>query len=218
MFIAVDGIDGAGKTTLVKHLAKLLRYFNPLCTKEPTNDSVWGRRLRNSAVHGRLDRAAELEFFHKDRLQHIANVIKPALMNHRIVLCDRYIDSTLAFQSATPKEADELYGRVVSEILIPDVTFILDCTVDLGLFRIGKSRASFSTFETYETLERAHQIYASRAGQTYVHLDAAGLPEMTLKGAYHALLKHNPDMVRLALSYLNTSENWDDVQRLSAAG
>ena len=79
MFIVVDGIDGAGKSTLVLQLAELLGSINPEVTKEPTDHSKWGKRLRAAAVEGRLPHDKELEYFRKDRLHHIDRVIKPAL-------------------------------------------------------------------------------------------------------------------------------------------
>ena len=79
MFLAIDGIDGAGKTTLVNHLAVLLQSLSPVITKEPTKNSKWGQRLRRAAIEGRLPLQQEIEYFHKDRLNHIENVIAPAL-------------------------------------------------------------------------------------------------------------------------------------------
>ena len=130
MFIAVDGIDGSGKSTLVRGIAAVLAPLDPLTTKEPTDASFWGRRLRTSAREGRLPRSTEIEYFHKDRLHHIATVIRPALERGRIVITDRYVDSTLAFQAASADEADRLYETYLgTEILRPDITMILRCTV-----------------------------------------------------------------------------------------
>lgn len=194
MFIAVDGIDGAGKTTLVAQLGELLRAFNPLITKEPTNTSEWGRALRDAAVRERLPREVELEYFHKDRLHHLASEIIPALRSGRVVICDRYVDSTLAFQAHDPDDADSMYEAFRREILIPDLTFILDCPVDTGLARIRDRKNGFSTFENFETLRRAQEIYRSRRGPNYVHIDASKSIEYTLTVAQQNLRARFPSL------------------------
>lgn len=173
MFIAVDGIDGSGKTTLVSRLAALLSPLNPLVTKEPTDRSKWGQRLREATLKGRLPVELELEYFHRDRVWHIDNVIAPALREGRPVLCDRYVDSTLAFQTSTSAEADNLYESFVDEILVPDLTLILDCPVEIGLERIRKRNGGLSQFETVATLSTAKRIYDSREGKNYRHIDAS---------------------------------------------
>ncbi|HUN51926.1 MAG TPA: dTMP kinase [Candidatus Sulfotelmatobacter sp.] len=196
MFIAVDGIDGSGKTTLVAALAAWLRPLDPVATKEPTGSSEWGRRLRDSAVSGRLPKATEIEYFHRDRLQHLADVIRPALAAGRPVITDRYIDSLLAFQAEDLAEAERLYARFAGAILLPDVTFILDCPVATGLSRIARNRDGRSTFETDAFLERARRIYQSRQGGRYVHLDATRSADAVLNQARAALQAHFPDLAR----------------------
>lgn len=189
MFIAVDGIDGAGKTTLVRQLVERLKMFDPVATKEPTDKSHWGQKLREAARNGRLPRDEEIEYFHKDRLHHIANVIGPALAAGKTVISDRYVDSTLAFQADSPEQADELYETFLPEILVPDITFILDCPVEIGLRRIRRDRPSLTEYEKREVLERARAIYESRSGEHYVHLDASGDPNSTFEQAWDQLFR-----------------------------
>jgi dTMP kinase len=183
MFIAVDGIDGAGKTTLVQQLVVMLKAFGPLPTKEPTDQSHWGQKLRAAARNGRLTREKEIEYFHRDRLHHIQMVIRPALEAGKTVISDRYVDSTLAFQADSPAEAKELYERFLPDIIVPDVTFILDCPVDIGLARIKRDRPSVTEYERHEVLERARAIYRSRKNGHYKHLDASGSASATFKQA-----------------------------------
>lgn len=194
MFLVVDGIDGAGKTTLAGQLAQCLSDTDPFVTKEPTNISPWGRRLRESAVRGRLPRDEELEFFHKDRLWHLDNVIEPALAAGRAVISDRYVDSTLAFQTNSPAEADALYDSFVDEIRVPDITFILRCPVDTGLERIHHSRGKITKFENVETLENARAIYQSRSGPNYCFLNASGTIQETIQQALSVLADRYPDL------------------------
>lgn len=199
MFIAVDGIDGSGKSTLVKGLAEALAPFHPLTTKEPTDASPWGRRLRASAKAGRLPRATEIEYFHKDRLHHIETVIQPALDRGQIVITDRYFDSTLAFQARSPEEAEVLYQSYLGkDVLRPDLTLILRCPVARGLQRLHRRDAGcLSAFEDAEAQVRAKEIYESRSGAHYRFLDASGAEQDVLRQALTALKKHcqsRPDL------------------------
>lgn len=196
IFIAIDGIDGSGKTTLSGQLQQLLADYEPEITKEPTAESEWGRRLRQSAVEGRLPRETEIEFFHKDRLHHIETLIRPCLEEGRIVICDRYVDSTLAFQAEGPAEAETMYRNFVGDIIVPDITFILMCPVSVGLTRIQENRPEKSTFEEVETLTRAHEIYAARAklGGRYVPLDATASVQHTLRQTLSALVARYPHL------------------------
>ncbi len=194
IFIAVDGIDGSGKTTLCGELFAILAPFDPIIRKEPTSDSEWGRKLRAAASSGRLPSAVELDYFHRDRLHHIENFILPHLRDGKAVICDRYVDSTLAFQADTPDQADVLYERMKNEILTPDLTFILRCPVEVGLERIQRNRPEKSQYETVETLSKAAAIYESRENSHYRHLDASSTPANTLREAVECLKERFPDL------------------------
>lgn len=197
MLIAIDGVDGAGKTTLAQGLACRFSALRPLIEKEPTDASEWGRRLRTSATEGRLSVDVEIEYFHLDRLHHIENVIRPALEDGRLVILDRYVDSTLAFQSGNPSEADKLYKKFESEILVPDFTFILDCPPKIGLERIKSSRETLSEFESVETLTKAHAIYKSRKGHNYFHIDATMDAKQVLEEVISILKSKSPTIQKL---------------------
>jgi dTMP kinase len=196
MFIAIDGIDGAGKTTLVRRLMHALCDLHPLSTKEPTDQSHWGKMLRAAAINGRLPREQEIDYFHKDRMEHLKDVVLPALAEGRVVITDRYVDSTLAFQTDTPPQAQALYERFLPDIVVPNVTFILNCSVEVGLARIAKRQGSVSQFEKTEFLERAQKIYASRRGHGYVQIDASGSADQTFMQAANALARRFPHLPR----------------------
>lgn len=204
MFFAVDGIDGAGKTTLVNYLKGIFKEFNPLLTKEPTNISQWGKKLREAASQGRLTDKEELAYFREDRKYHLEHLIEPALSEGRLVITDRYVDSTLAFQAKTPEGADILYASIVDEIRVPDITFILSCPVSIGLGRVrARDGENLSQYETEETLSIASSIYESRHGDHYVKLKATGSPEDTLKAALLAIEERIPKLSPIAKAYLN---------------
>ena len=208
MFIAVDGIDGAGKTTLVRRLKKSFADLDPLVTKEPTDKSEWGKALRDSAVRGRMPRDQEIEFFHKDRVHHLDTEIRPALAAGRLVICDRYVDSTLAFQGESPADAERLYSSFAKDIAIPAVTFILDCPVRTGLSRIRNARSRLSTFEDTNTLERAYEIYKSRRGSHYVHIDASKSIQHTFQQVCTSLKARFPQL----RPYLNGCDEASEIR------
>lgn len=177
MFITVEGIDGSGKSTLARALAGRLKERlgadRVVLTREPTDASEWGRRLRRSEQEGRLSREEEIRHFHEDRLHHLATVVKPALAAGKIVISDRYVDSTLAYQAQGPADADRLMAKMAGEILEPDLVLLLEVPVTVALERIGGAREARTSFEREETLKRAAAIYASRKGARYHRLDAA---------------------------------------------
>ena len=203
IFIAIDGIDGSGKTTLSSNLGALFADYEPELTKEPTADSEWGRRSRLSATEGRLPRETEIDYFHRDRLHHIEHCIRPCLEQGRVVICDRYVDSTLAFQARDEQEADAMFARFEQEILLPDVTFILRCPVTVGLQRINENRPEKSTFEEVGTLDHAHRIYEHRVskGGNYFAIDATGSIHDTLRQAVAALIRLFPDLEQTLRSH-----------------
>src|SRR5260370_25230495 len=96
ILIAIEGIDGAGKTTQVERLAQALRVVGQelVISKEPTNGR-WGKKIRESAANGRLPLKEELKAFINDRTEHVRNVIQPALDTGKIVILDRYFYSTI---------------------------------------------------------------------------------------------------------------------------
>lgn len=139
MFITFEGIEGSGKSTLQALLSKKI---SELCipvvtTCEPGDSSIGAaiRKILLDAEQTQLAPETELHLFLADRSQHMREVILPALASGKWVLCDRYHDSTLAYQ---------MYGRglnlpqssfSLTETILPDVTFLIDLDVETGLAR-----------------------------------------------------------------------------------
>lgn len=153
MFIVFEGIEGAGKTTQLGLLADGLaaRGREVLPTREPGGDPLGLeiRRLLLSGPHGEtatpIAPLAELFLLLADRAQHVERVIRPALAEGRIVLCDRFTASTLAYQGhGRGLDLDMLVrlNRIVSAGLTPDATVLLDLDPTVGLERArGRSEA-----------------------------------------------------------------------------
>ena len=101
LFIVLEGIDGAGKSTQIRCLTEKLAASGrpPVVSREPT-DGPHGRRLRESATRGRLSAEEELATFLADRREHVSNLILPSLAAGKVVVLDRYYFSTAAYQGA----------------------------------------------------------------------------------------------------------------------
>ncbi|WP_049621087.1 dTMP kinase [Frateuria defendens] len=189
LLIAVEGIDGAGKTTLAHTLAKQLRACGIAVTlsKEPTT-GPWGTKLRTSASEGRLSPEEELRLLLLDRRQHVDSLIKPALARDEIVILDRYYPSTAAYQGAE--------GMPVPEILAqnafapaPDLTLILDLQPAQGLARIRARGDVPNHFETAENLTRCRDIFLTMDLPSRVVLDASHSFDQVHAAAWNAILR-----------------------------
>lgn len=142
MFISLEGIEGAGKTSQISALVHRLEDRNHRCvvTREP-GGTVIGKKIRAILLdpdHRALDPMAELMLYVADRIQHLAQVIEPALASGATVICDRYIDATLAYQGMARGLGRDVIDRI-HEIAVgarrPDLTLLLDLDPELGLHR-----------------------------------------------------------------------------------
>jgi dTMP kinase len=141
-FVSFEGGDGTGKTTQIHALENYLVRQGHACvvTREPGGTSL-GKLIRQVLLEvGDHDIApsAELFLYLADRAQHVNEIIRPALAAGKIVLCDRFTDSTLAYQGYGRGIDLDLLGRfndVADDGMRPDLTFLLDCPVAMGLRR-----------------------------------------------------------------------------------
>lgn len=160
VLVAIEGIDGAGKTTQAALLEQAIPDLGRevLRTKEPT-DGTWGRRLRESAQKGRLAAEEELELFIKDRREHVIEVIQPALREGKVVLVDRYYFSTAAYQGARGMDPVKLLAMNEAFAPRPDLLVVLDVTPRAGLERVGRRGDKANEFEREADLERAAVVF-----------------------------------------------------------
>jgi len=141
MLITFEGGEGAGKTTLISFLEKKLneKGYQVVKTREPGGDS-FSEKLRSLVLESKdtiFDRT-ELFIFLAARAQHVKNVIEPALKNNQIVLCDRFTDSTIAYQGYARKMNLDFLVKAcdfAAYSLVPDLTFYLDVPVEIGMQR-----------------------------------------------------------------------------------
>jgi dTMP kinase len=165
----LEGIDGAGKTTICDSIEQILRNdgMEVVRLREPTSESKWGQEIRKRSPKGELTPHEELELFIKDRDWHIKNKILPALQEGKIVLMDRYFFATGAYQyTSTGIPWSEILERNRKEIHAPEPTivFILDIPAEEGLERVLGSRGKLNEqFEKIDRLVRVREAYLAMA-------------------------------------------------------
>ena len=186
ILIAVEGIDGAGKTTQVGKLEEALRTAGqaPIVSKEPTNGS-WGQKIRDSAANGRLSPQEEFEAFFHDRTEHVEKVIQPALEAGKIVILDRYFYSTIAYQGSRGLDPTQLKAEMEKRFPIPDAVFVLDIDPTLAVYRISQSRKQTpNEFERIEELVRVRAVFGSLEGHPVTKIDGS----MSVQAVHRAIM------------------------------
>jgi len=171
MFITLEGPEGSGKSTQIKRLAKRLESmgFPVITTREPGGTPIGDQirqvlvRMENKELHPRT----EILLFLAARAQLVEQLIKPALQDGKIILCDRYGDSTLAYQGyGHGLDLEKLRQMLdfATDHLKPDLTILLDLDVKLGLMR-KKAEDEWNRLDAYEVLfhERVREGYLNLA-------------------------------------------------------
>jgi dTMP kinase len=174
VFITFEGPEGAGKSTQVELLRAALADRQPVVTREPGGTGL-GERVRDLLLHADVGMAPETEMllFMAARAELVARVIRPALLERRVVIADRYHDSTLAYQGGArgaPTWWPESFPR-------PDRTFLLELAPEDGLERLGRSgrtadRLESEDLEFHRAVARAYRQLADAEPGRFVRLDA----------------------------------------------
>jgi dTMP kinase len=186
--LVLEGIDGAGKSTLARRLAAHVqeRGLAAVVSREPT-DGPHGTALRQSAQTGRLSLDEELDLFLKDRAEHVATLIRPALARGEIVILDRYYLSTAAYQGARGADPAEIIARNEIFAPVPDLVLLLDINPLGGAGRILRRGDQPDDFEAVTYLAKVRDIFLSLP-QPFIHrLDAARPADEVFAAAIHLL-------------------------------
>lgn len=162
LFITFEGPDGAGKTTQMKMLGTSLEDLGKsvILTREPGGPRISEaiRTILLDPTNGEMVSRTEAFLYAAARAQHVEEIIRPALKKGKVVLCDRFIDSTIAYQGFGRGIDIEFLKQVnlmAINGLTPDLTFILDIDPAVGIHRISQKR-QLLTGEGIDRIEREH--------------------------------------------------------------
>jgi len=203
VFITLEGGEGAGKSTLAKTLITLLQTkgIPVILTREPggTKEAEAIRSLVVSGDKDRFDSITEALLFNAARRHHLKHSILPALKNGTWVICDRFVDSTFVYQGYVQGVDLDFLKKLhhdVCDNIFPDLTFLLDVPVDIGLYRATRrqnnsdeTRFEQKGHEFHETVRSAFLALAQQHPTRYRVLDS------TLSEA---------DLANAAIAYLNS--------------
>ncbi len=192
LFVAVEGIDGTGKSTQTKRLAAYFRDYGPVALLREPTDVPYGRKIRRIAREGRhlITPQEELELFIQDRMEDCEQNIRPALARGELVLIDRYYFSTIAYQGALGLDTGEIRRRNEAVAVIPDLVLILDLPVEQGLARITHQRGdSHDDFEKADFLEKVRIIFQSMQWPYVRHLSAERDPDLVFEEMKQHIMK-----------------------------
>ncbi|MER3523325.1 MAG: dTMP kinase [Ignavibacteria bacterium] len=183
MFITFEGLDFSGKSTQATLLVDALKMRQAVVhfIREPggTPISERIRVLLLDTLHGEMHETTELLLFSASRAQLVAQVIRPALARGEVVVCDRYCDSTTAYQGygrGVDLEAIRIINRVATGGTMPDLTFLVDIPIEEIQRRKTNAGLSFDRMESsgrafYERVRKGYHHLASAEPQRWVCLD-----------------------------------------------
>jgi dTMP kinase len=190
MLVTLEGIDGAGKSTVHEALRDHDALGDAVFTREPT-DSWYGEAVRRSLGDGDADPLAELFLYTADHADHLANVVRPALEADRVVVSDRYVDSRYAYQGAALEGVLDRpleYVRGIHEAFTrpPDATIYLDVDPRTGAERAGASD-KFETAGHLAAVRANYERLVEAEPERFVRVDASRPPEDVVAAAEDAI-------------------------------
>ncbi len=202
MFITFEGGEGAGKTTLIQRLYEELKRQGKkvLTTRAPGGTKI-GTQVREMLLHKEhMSGRCELLLFMADRAQHVDEVILPALQSGHIVLCDRFNDSTLAYQAGArgfPSDYVSQLCLFATNQLQPDLTLYLDLDPEKGLARVkrSKDRIEQEALSFHQKIRATYLEIAKKEPNRFHVLDASKSPDAVFTEAL-ALLPLNRECSR----------------------
>ena len=157
-FICIEGLDGSGKTTHAHRLVQNLQKqgFDAIYTTEPSRGAL-GTFIRSYVLEGekRVPRVVEAVLFAVDRVEHLETMVKPALNEGKIVISDRCVYSSLAYQGATGLDL-EWIEKINSFALPPDLAIYIDVSPEVVVKRIRRKK---SVMERLETQRKVQEVY-----------------------------------------------------------
>jgi len=158
VFICIEGIDGSGKTTQARRLVKTLtkKGYDTIYTTEPSK-GIYGKIIREHILQGsnRVPTVVESVLFAADRIDHVENEIKPLLKAGKIVVCDRYVYSSIAYQGASDINPEWII-EINKHAIKPDLAIYIDVPPKIVINRIKRRK---TVMETLQTQKKVRKLY-----------------------------------------------------------
>ncbi len=195
LFVTFEGTEGSGKSTQIRALAEFLREqgYSVVLTREPGGTPIGDqvRRILLDHANDEMHPRTEVLLFLASRAQHVEELIRPALKAGKVVLCDRYADSTLAYQGYARGEDVSELRRLIDYAtggLWPDLTFWLDLPVDEGLARLErKNRLDSEALTFHRRVREGYKRLAAAEPQRWVRIDGT-LPRAEIQEQIRKIL------------------------------
>ncbi len=192
IFITFEGPEGAGKTTIIQMLSEQLE--NSILTREPGGIDIAEqiRKVILAKENTAMDARTEALLYAAARRQHLVEKVKPALKEGKIVLCDRFVDSSLAYQGyARGLGVDEVLGinQFAIEDMMPELTLYFDIEPELGLKRIRKNnereinRLDLEALEFHHKVREGYLLLMERFPERIIKVDASKSLEEVFQAA-----------------------------------
>jgi dTMP kinase len=171
-FICIEGLDGCGKTTQAKLLVKKMRKsHNAVYTAEPSRGKI-GAFIRKSCLYGekRLSSVVEALLFAADRLEHVENEVLPALRQGRLVVSDRYVYSSLAYQGAAGLSL-EWVEKINEHAPRPDFAIFIDVDPKIVMQRLKPNKSVMENLATQRKVREVYLKYVAKGELTRIDGD-----------------------------------------------
>jgi dTMP kinase len=200
MFIVLEGLDGSGTTTQTRIISKALQMqgLKVCTTNEPSSGPIGSliRQVLSSRLVSRggfsLSTDTMALLFAADRIDHCENIIAPALGRGEIVVCDRYVYSSLVYQVVTSTWGNEDWLKIINQqAIIPNLTLILDATPET-CFKRRKDRNSKEIYEVSHLQENLYQAYRNLSFPEHnlVHINGDRTKKQVFENCMQVIKKH----------------------------
>jgi len=181
LFITFEGTDGCGKSTQAMFLKKRFRQINysVTLTKEP-GDTPLGKRIRKILLSEDMNPVSEFLLFASDRKEHVKKVIMPSLSEGKVVISDRFADSSVAYQGFGRGVSIDFINFVHQQILMgvkPDLTFVIDIPPEIGIERLHKKDRIERGGIDFLRRVREGYLKLSKYEERFIVVDGTGAPE-----------------------------------------